>query len=83
MFTLHRLGQLAPTHPEWKDAEPFESVLAGDREAMSKFTEKDWVEIVGVTHSGMGTEEFQSLVKQWITTAKAPRFDRLYTELVY
>src|SRR5271154_5294707 len=83
MFALHRLGQLAPTHPEWKDAEPFKSVLAGDREAMSKFTEKDWVEILGVTHSGMGTEEFQSLVKQWITTAKAPRFDRLYTELVY
>jgi phosphoglycolate phosphatase-like HAD superfamily hydrolase len=83
MFALHRLGEMAPKHPEWKEAEPFKSVLTGDREAMSKFTEKDWTEIVGVTHSGMGTEEFQSLVKKWITTAKAPRFDRLYTDLVY
>ena len=41
------------------------------------------MEIVAVTHSGMGTEDFQALVKQWITTAKAPRFDRLYTELVF
>jgi phosphoserine phosphatase len=83
MFALDRLGKLATTHPEWKETDPFKSVLIGDREAMSKFTEKDWMEIIAVTHSGMGTEEFQALVKQWITTAKAPRFDRLYTELVY
>ena len=31
----------------------------------------------------MGTEEFLALVRPWITTAKAPRFDRLYTDLVY
>ncbi|HVQ19744.1 MAG TPA: HAD family hydrolase [Terrimicrobiaceae bacterium] len=83
MFALHRVGEMAPKHPEWKTTEPFKSVLTGDREGISKFSEKDWMEIVAVTHSGMGTEDFQALVKQWITTAKAPRFDRLYTELVF
>jgi phosphoglycolate phosphatase-like HAD superfamily hydrolase len=83
MFALERLGKMAPQHPEWKETEPFRSVLTGDREAMGKFSEKDWLEIIAVTHAGMGTEEFQALVKQWITTAKAPRFDRLYTDLVY
>ncbi len=83
MFALDRLGKLAPQHPEWKQTEPFKAVLTGDREAMAKFTEKDWIEIIAVTHAGMGTEEFQALVKQWITTAKAPRFGRLYTDLVY
>jgi len=83
MFALHRLGTMAPQHPEWKETEPFKSVLTGDREAMSKFTEKDWMEIVAVTHAGMGTEDFLALVKPWITTAKAPRFDRLYTDQVY
>jgi phosphoserine phosphatase len=83
MFALDRLAKLAPQHPEWKETEPFKSVLTGDREAMSKFSEKDWVEIVAVTHSGMDTADFQALVSQWITTAKAPRFDRLYTDLVY
>lgn len=58
-------------------------MLTGDREAMGKFTEKDWMEIVAVTHAGMSTEEFQAMVKRWITTAKAPRFDRPYTDLVY
>src|SRR5271154_716307 len=83
MFALHRLGTMAPQHPEWKETEPFKSALTADREAMSKFSEKDWMEIVAVTHAGMGTEEFLAIVKPWITTAKAPRFDRLYTDLVY
>ena len=83
MFALHRLGVLAPKHPDWKDTEPFKSVLAGDHEAMGKFSERDWMEIVAATHAGMGTEEFQSLVHDWITSAKAPRFDRLFTDLVY
>jgi phosphoglycolate phosphatase-like HAD superfamily hydrolase len=83
MFALHRLGALAPKHPDWKDTEPFKSVLAGDHEAMGKFSERDWMEIVAATHSGMGTEEFRSIVQDWISTAKAPRFDRLYTDLVY
>ena len=83
MFALDRLGKMAPQHPEWKETEPFKSVLTGDREAMGKFTEKDWMEIVAVTHAGMSTEEFQALVKQWIATAKAPRFDRPYTDLIY
>jgi phosphoglycolate phosphatase-like HAD superfamily hydrolase len=83
MFALARLGAMAPQHPEWKEQEPFKAVLAGDRDAMSKFSEKDWMEIVAVTHAGMSTEEFQGLVKQWLATAKTPRFDRPYTDLVY
>ena len=83
MFALARLGEMAPQHPEWKEKLPFKAVLDGDREAMSKFSERDWLEIVAVTHAGMNTDQFQALVKQWLTTAKAPRFDRPYTDLVY
>ena len=82
-FALARLAEMAPKHPEWKTKEPFKAVLAGDREAMGKFTEADWLQILAVTHTGMSNEVFAGLVKDWITTAKAPRFDRLYTELVY
>jgi phosphoglycolate phosphatase-like HAD superfamily hydrolase len=82
-FAFYRLGKMAPEHPEWKDTEPFKSVLSGDKEAIAKFSEKDWVELLAVTHSGMSTEEFQSDVQEWITTAKAPRFDRLFTDCIY
>ena len=83
MFALDRLAQMAPQHPEWKDQQPFKAVLGRDHEAMGKFTEKDWMEIVAATHAGMSTEDFQVLVKQWLETAKAPRFDRPYTDLIY
>jgi phosphoglycolate phosphatase-like HAD superfamily hydrolase len=82
-FALARIGEMAPKHPEWKQKEPFKSVLARDNAAMAKFTEADWLQIVAVTHAGMSTEAFQKLVNDWITTAKAPRFDRLYTDLIY
>ena len=83
MFALDRLAEMAPKHPEWKTKEPFKSVLAGDRAAMAKFSEADWLQIVAVTHTGMSNEAFLGLVNDWITTAKAPRFDRLYTDLIY
>jgi hypothetical protein len=82
-FALARVGEMAPTHPEWKAKEPFKTVLARDYGAMSKFTEADWLQIVAVTHAGMSTDAFQGLVKDWLATAKAPRFDRPYTDLVY
>ena len=83
MFALDRLGKLAPQHPEWKQKQPFAAVLTGDREAMAKFTEADWMQIIAATHAGMSTQAFAGLVNQWITTAKAPRFNRPYTDLVY
>ena len=82
-FALARVVEMAPKHPDWKTREPFKSVLAGDREAMGRFTEADWLQIVAVTHTGMSNEAFAGLVKDWLATAKAPRFDRPYTDLVY
>jgi phosphoglycolate phosphatase-like HAD superfamily hydrolase len=83
IFALDRVKTLAPEHPEWKTTEPFKSVLAGDKEGMAKFGEQDWAHIIGATHAGMTTEAFLEIAKQWLTTAKHPRFQRPYTELVY
>jgi phosphoglycolate phosphatase-like HAD superfamily hydrolase len=82
-FALARVGEMAPQHPEWKQKEPFKSVLARDNAAMAKFSEADWMQILAVTHAGMSTEAFQTIVKDWLATAKAPRFDRPYTDLIY
>jgi phosphoserine phosphatase len=83
MFALDRVVALAPEHPEWKDQEPFKSVLAGDREAMARFTEQDWAKIIGATHAGMTTEQFRKIAGDWLANAEHPRFKRPYTELVY
>ena len=41
------------------------------------------LEIVTVTHTGMTTEEFEQIVKQWTATARHPVTKRPYTEMVY
>src|SRR5262249_15007170 len=61
----------------------FRSVLAGDRAAMARFTKKDLLQIVAATHTGMTTEQFHSTARDWLATAKHPRFKRPYTDCVY
>jgi hypothetical protein len=82
-FALDRVRALAPQHPEWKEQQPYKAILEGDREQMGKFTEHDLVEILTATHAGMTTAEFERIVRDWLATAKHPRFDRPYTEMVY
>jgi len=83
LFALDRLSELAPEHPEWKDTEPFKTVLDGNQEAMAKFTEKDWFEIVAVTHAGMSSADFSKIVAEWLPKSRNPKFKRPVTELVY
>jgi phosphoserine phosphatase len=82
-FALDRIKLLAPQHPEWKDKEPFKSVLAGDLKGLAATGEKGISEIVAVTHAGMTTDEFAKIVSDWLETARHPRFKRPYDQLVY
>ncbi|MET0527762.1 MAG: HAD family hydrolase [Microvirga sp.] len=82
-FALERVKELAPQHPEWKDTQPFKAVLEGDMAALAAAGEKGAVEIVAATHAGMAPAQFIGMVGAWLATAKHPRFDRPYTELVY
>jgi phosphoglycolate phosphatase-like HAD superfamily hydrolase len=82
-FALDRVKALAPQHPEWKDKEPFASLLKGDVKGALAGGEKAIAEIVMVTHTGMTTEEFEHIVKDWIATAKHPETGKLYTDMIY
>jgi len=82
-FALDRVKALAPRHPEWKEKEPFASLLKGDVKGALKGGERAMLEIVMATHAGMTTEEFAQTVKDWIATARHPKTGRPYTEMVY
>jgi len=82
-FALDRVKELAPQHPDWKDKDPFKSVLAGDMAGAAAGGEKGLLELVGATHGGMTSDEFDKAVKDWLATSKHPRFKRPYTDLVY
>ncbi|HEX4045646.1 MAG TPA: HAD family hydrolase [Gammaproteobacteria bacterium] len=83
VFAFDRIKQLAAQHPEWKDEKPFSIILSGDRQAISKLTLPDIQRIIAVTHTGITTDQFQTIVKEWLRTAKSARFNRPYPQLVY
>lgn len=82
-FIFDRVKQLAPDHPEWKDQEPFASVLKGDVKKALEGGEKALLEMVMATHSGMTTEEFEKIVSDWVTTAIHPETGKKFTDMVY
>jgi phosphoglycolate phosphatase-like HAD superfamily hydrolase len=82
-FAIDRVKALAPQHPEWKEQEPFKSVLAGDLKSVFAGGHKALAELVMVTHAGMTPDEFRKTVKDWLATAKHPRFQQPYTKCVY
>ena len=82
-FVLDRVKSLAPDHPEWKEQAPFNAVLNGDLKALTAAGERGLMELLLATHAGMTSDEFEKIVKDWIATAKHPRYGRPYTECVY
>jgi phosphoglycolate phosphatase-like HAD superfamily hydrolase len=83
LFALDRVKALAPQHPEWKDKEPFASLLKGDLKGALAGGEPALIQIVAATHAGMTPDEFDKIVKDWIATAKHPLTRRPFTEMVY
>jgi hypothetical protein len=82
-FALARTKALAPLNPDWTTTQPFEAALDGDLKTVMASGERGLMEIIAATHAGMTTNEFTRIVSDWLATARHPRFERPYTELVY
>jgi phosphoglycolate phosphatase-like HAD superfamily hydrolase len=83
LFAFDRIRQLAPQHPEWKTREPFASVLSGDEKSALAGGMHALVEMAMASHAGTTTEEFATIVRDWIATARHPKTGKLYTKMVY
>ena len=83
VFALERVPAVVAKKPELKNVEPFKTVLSRDREAMARLPMRDLYKILAATLSGMTMDEFKAEAKRWLETARHPRWNRPYTELVY
>jgi phosphoglycolate phosphatase-like HAD superfamily hydrolase len=83
MYCLDRVAALVKAKPGLANVEPFRTVMSGDRAAIAKLSPADLEKIAMATLSGMTVEQFQREVKQWLATARDPRWKRPYTELTY
>jgi phosphoglycolate phosphatase-like HAD superfamily hydrolase len=82
-FALDRVKALAPQHPEWRQRQPFKGVLEGDMAAFAAAGERGLLEVMAATHVGNTTDEFATTVAEWIGSARHPKFNRPYTDMVY
>ena len=83
LFVLDRIRALEPQHPEWRDNPLFAAAIENDLKTLVAGGLPGLVELVMATHAGMTTEEFERTVKEWLDTARHPKFERPYTDLVY
>jgi hypothetical protein len=82
-FAMDRIKTLAPEHPEWKTTQPYQSVLENDMKTLMSYGEHGLLEIVMASHAGNTVSEFEQIVKEWLATAKHPRFNQPYNALIY
>lgn len=82
-FAMDRIREMAPEHPEWNDMQPFRAVIEGDTETLMSLGSEALTKMVVTAHTGTTSDEFNSIVKHWIETARHPTLDRPYTDLVY
>lgn len=82
-FIFDRIKQLAPQNPQWKDKEPFASVLKGDLKTALAGGERALLEMAMATHAGTTTEEFEKIVSDWAANAKHPKTGKPFTQMVY
>jgi len=82
-FMSDRVKALASRHPEWQRTEPFKSILAGDIKTAMATGLKGVAELGMATHAGMSTDEFVRIVRDWLSTATHPKFNRAFTGVIY
>ena len=82
-FMLDQLKAAAPKHPEWKDLPAFKALIARDHKALAAMGPKPVLKLLAVANSGMTVAAYDKTIRDWLATAKHPKFQRPYTDLVY
>jgi len=83
MFIIDRVKSMAADHPEWKTTQPFQAVLENDMAALKAAGEHGLIELAMATHAGMTTQAFETIVNEWLDTARHPATGKPYNAMVY
>ena len=81
-FLLDQVRAAAPQHPEWKSNPAFKALMANDLAGVMR-EEKRLLPMIAQANSGMTVDEYDRTIRAWLDTARHPKFNRPYTELVY
>ena len=57
--------------------------MAKDEKALAAVGMKPVLELLAVANTGMTVAQYEQSIREWLRTARHPRFERPYTDLVY
>ncbi|WP_231745219.1 MULTISPECIES: HAD family phosphatase [Microbulbifer] len=83
LYAIDKVKEMAPRHPEWKQKEPFTSIIEGDTKKALEGGKPALMQLIAATHTGISGEEFHDSVRQWLSTARHPETNKPYTEMIY
>lgn len=81
-FLLDQVRAAAPQHPEWKTNPAFKALMANDMAGLMR-EEKRLLPLISQANSGMTVEEYDRTIRAWLDSARHPKFNRPYTDLVF
>ncbi|WP_413557462.1 HAD family hydrolase [Bdellovibrio sp. HCB209] len=82
-FTKVRLEQLMAKNPAMKNKEPYKTLLKEGKAALPHLTQKQILDIMSVTHSGMSEDDFNKEVTEFFKTALHPKWNVPYSKTAY
>jgi phosphoserine phosphatase len=88
-FAMDRLKQLAEADPELLNQPKFKAAATGDLAYFARLDPhtggdvKELTKIVFASHAGTSQDDFMLIAKEFLETAKHPRFGMLYKDLTY
>lgn len=82
-YAIYFIKKEAANHPEWKDSQAIQAVLANDLNSALAGGEKALFELVFASHSNMTADAFEASVKDWLANDKHPVSGKPYTSLTF
>ncbi|MEJ2005336.1 MAG: HAD family hydrolase [Cyclobacteriaceae bacterium] len=82
-YALDYIRDNAADHPEWSESENVSHIINGDMESFMKGGEHALLEAVMLSHAGMTADEYRQSVKDWLETARHPKTNRPYNQMIF
>jgi phosphoglycolate phosphatase-like HAD superfamily hydrolase len=82
-FAIDSLKDLAAKNPEYKNKQPYQTLIEGDLKQIQNLSMQEVEKIITATHANMTVHEFKENVLSWLSKAVHPRFKKPYTDLIY
>ncbi|SDC23413.1 HAD family hydrolase [Ruegeria marina] len=83
IFAIDRVSQLAAADPSIARSDALKAAAARDYEAVIKSGKEGLIEVMALSHTGLGTEDFIAAAKSWLDSAVHPQTGLRYRDMTY